>query len=117
MNQILLESQEGVFYLTPPTLSKVFMLSSTALQYIQNIKTLQCFLSPLYYRSFSNWPLILQNCQSSICQPNQTPLLSFYYLLLASYLCIHCSSTFLKFIQSNSKLLFLSNSSICNFSA
>ena len=48
MNKILIESQEGVLYSTPPVLGVLFMLSSTASQSIQNVQTLQQFSSPLY---------------------------------------------------------------------
>ena len=48
MNKILIESQEGVLYSTPPVLSLIFMLSSAALQSIQDFQTLQWFSSPLY---------------------------------------------------------------------
>ena len=48
MNKILIESQEGVLFSTPPMLGVISMLSSTASQSIQNVQTLQRFSSPLY---------------------------------------------------------------------
>ena len=53
MNKTLIESQEGVLYSTPPVPSVISMLSSAALQSIQNFQTLQRFLSPLYVNRFS----------------------------------------------------------------
>jgi hypothetical protein len=48
INKGPLESQEGVLYSTPLTLSEISTLPSTTLQFFQNPKTLQGFLSPLY---------------------------------------------------------------------
>ena len=54
MNKILIESQEGGLYSTPPALSMISVLSSAASQSIQNVQTLQRFLSPLYHWEVSN---------------------------------------------------------------
>ena len=52
MNKTLLEVQDRVLYFTTLALSEISMLSSSALQSVQDTQTLQGFLSPLYYYSF-----------------------------------------------------------------
>ena len=53
MNKGLLERQEAGLYPTLPMLSVIFTLLSATLRVLQNMQTLQQFLSPLYVSCFS----------------------------------------------------------------
>ena len=48
MNKTLLEIQDKVLYFTSLVLSELSTLTSAVLQSVQNTRTLQHFLSPLY---------------------------------------------------------------------
>ena len=78
MNKTLIESQEGVLYSTPPVLSIIFMLSSVALQSIQNFQHCNGFRAHCNYSNFEatyTIPCHVPNTLPLLASSNYTYLL------------------------------------------